>query len=108
MNTNKLVAILIILVSIIGVSMLFNHLTEETKEVKPVEIKSTFSNTEIYKNFMRGCIDDDPTMFTQCDCMINYLHKEIGSDGILRMSLEYIETEEFSDPMIDAVVACTY
>jgi hypothetical protein len=105
MKTDKLVAILIILVAIIGLSMIITS-KEEVKEV-PIAPVEDFTHTEMYKDFMVGCVDTDPSMFTQCDCMAKHIHNNLGTEGMLRMSVEYALTEEFSDPMIDAVVSCT-
>jgi hypothetical protein len=61
--------------------------------------------SDFKEEYMIGCIDED-TSWEFCECGYNYLNDNYTNKQILDASLEYIETDEVPDEMMNAAKAC--
>ena len=70
---------------------------------RPTE--ALFDNSVFRNEYNEGCIGEDASR-EYCDCTYTYLESQMGVEGILRLALEYAETEELSREMVDAYMHC--
>jgi hypothetical protein len=62
--------------------------------------------TDFETEFVKGCADEGASE-KRCQCFFNSLERQLGLDGIVRMSLRYYETEQLpEDAMTQAIIDC--
>lgn len=106
---------IILLVGIISINQINEDKTEtrfnmnEDNMVKmsfpEKETKSNFNN-EFKDEFVKGC-NSEGGSYTECACMYDSMIDQVGFDGMIDMSINYLETEELPmDVMTEAVETC--
>jgi len=60
---------------------------------------------EFQANFVGGCSEEGGSN-EMCQCMFDELEKELGMDGLLQMSVDYIATEKMPTRAVEAVLKC--
>lgn len=91
------VAIFIILI-IVGA-------TENKKEDKMISVPIDNKTSEFKDGFIEGCMGED-TSYEVCSCGYDRLVYTYGTDGLLELSANYIETEKIPTEVVNIMVSC--
>lgn len=90
----------IFLVIFVAIAMLTP--TEEPK----TEINRE-ARIELKNDYMAGCMEEGgEDAYNFCDCSFDELMEMLGYDGIVKQSIDYATTGNFSDEMLRAVANC--
>ena len=58
-------------------------------------------------NYMEGCLGEDNTQFSYCNCTYEKLLSKLGKAGFMKMAIKYAEDKEFSDVMVEVYSDCS-
>ena len=117
MKKNILLAVIILIAIIFGYALAtpVPDAKQETKiltepTIKPVPLTQTQTTTGAYeKAYMEACVAE-VSMYegkeAYCQCTYDVLKNRLGLDGLVSLSIEYMETEETTEEMWDAVKEC--
>lgn len=103
--TNEIKIVLAILVagSIIGAGVYFS---KDSKE-ETVTIPQTTTLSSTFKdNFIEGCLEKDTSKYTLCSCMYDKLEENLGVQGVMDMSLEYLKTNQLPTNVFSIIAPC--
>lgn len=97
MKKNIIIAILGTIVAVIGILMIIGMVAEKNETVRvPIENK----DSSFRDNFIVGCMDGDKSEESNCSCYYDSMFRQIGLDGIIELSVDYIETEELPSKVL--------
>lgn len=85
----------------IGAYLYVNNTAEVSINHAPETTEATMK-----KSYMEACSEGG--QYAYCDCTYKYIKSAVGTDGMITMGLEYMETGDFSEVMTNAVDACIY
>ena len=97
------------IILVIGLALISGNDTKKVETVK-VPHASLYENTiedEFKDGFIEGCAEEGATV-AQCTCSYNLLIDELGFDGVMNMSIEYINTEELPLKLLSQIVEECY
>jgi len=97
------IALVVILVFVIGAS----EKEEEKMITIPIETES-LSTSKFENDFMEGCMGEDSTSYAMCSCAYNSIHNELGDDGIVELSVNYLKTEQIPEKVMTKVIKDCY
>lgn len=96
-----LVAIVVFAITVAAMS----NKKEDKMITIPLETPTTVSDT-FKTGFVEGCMDGVASKYSSCTCMYNVLEKDLGTQGLLDMSLEYTKTQQIPERLIGVVAPC--
>ena len=97
----KVILVLVIAATIIGVTYL---ITNKPEKMINVPLESSTMTTDVYKDgYMEGCVSDAAT-YTFCSCSYDSLIKRLGKEGLLKMSLDYLQTEQIPESVLTGIM----
>lgn len=73
----------------------------------PIPASSPSKMTTFKDGFMEGCYEPElKGSFTYCECVYDYLDRNLTDKGMSDMAIEYAETEEAPEIMNSAAKSC--
>jgi hypothetical protein len=115
MKKNILLAVIILIAIIFGYALAtpVPDAKQETKiltepTIKPVPLTQTPTGS-YEKAYMESCVEETDGFENgeaYCQCTYDVLKNRLGLDGLVLLSVDYLETNEMPDEMWDAVREC--
>ena len=101
MKKNIIIAVLGTIVVIFVILLIIGLTAKDEMVSVPIE-----DNVNIFKEeFVGGCVGEGST-YQSCACAYDLLEKDMGQDGIINMSLEYVKTEKLPAKAVELVTPC--
>jgi hypothetical protein len=103
-KTSKIALAIIVAGLLIGGAFYF---TNKEEKMLTIPLDKTDNGMSVYKDsFMEGCMEESAT-YSTCNCYYNSLLNQLGEDGLLEVSLNYAQTEQFpAEVLTKAVKDC--
>ena len=104
MKKEIIIAVLATVLVVFGILIVIGLVNQKEDIVSVPLTEDTLNNFKT--GFMNECVKDDSTSYETCNCAYNELLKEYGSEGLIGLSVEYLQTQELPTRAINAVVKC--
>jgi len=72
--------------------------------VKPTKVVDRLPDA-YSREFMANC-NADGTVGNYCQCALDYMHDALGTEGLVRISMQYLETKVMPEIMVKAATNC--
>ena len=93
------------LVLVIALCLIFGSIiaNNEKSVYVPIENKSEIA-IDVKSNFIEGCVEDGDASYTLCVCAYNSLRSQLGDEGIIDLSLDYLKTEQIPEKVVEKMI----
>ena len=104
---SKIVLAIIVAGALIAVGIYFSGRSNKEEPMITVPATSTVDNMEVFKtSFIEGCMDGDAVKFAMCNCAYDKMLNKYGVDGFLKISTDYIKTQQMPESVVTTIIGC--
>lgn len=87
-----IIAVVVTLLAVVFINSVVSK-NEEMVKVPINDFTSGVDRNSFEDGFIEGCVEEGAT-YSECDCMWNSVITQLGFDGVVEMTLDYLRTEE--------------